>query len=173
MNGGTGSNIYLIDSHSVVHGAGTFNTVEELQQNVTLMLGIGPVNSDIRQVVLSGGTNNVDFHAATNEVFLYGASGNDILIGGTGNDFLYGGAGTNTFGFQSGWGQDTIMDWAAGTNNIIDLTVLASMGLHSIADLTQTIANGSDVITSSHTGSNSITLHGFNSTLSASSFKFA
>ena len=32
---------------------------------------------------------------------------------------------------------------------------------------------GSDVITSSRTGSNSITLNGFNSTLTASSFHFA
>ncbi len=173
MNGGTGNNVYFIDGNSKVHGAGTFNTVEELQQGVSLTLGGAQLGTDVQEVVLDGGTNTVDFHTATSTVYLYGGSGNDTLIGGTGNDFLYGGAGTNTFGFQVGWGRDTIMDWASGTNNQIDLTALASLGVHAISDLNQTITNGSDVITSSHTGTNSITLNGFNSTLSASSFHFA
>ncbi len=173
MNGGTGSNIFFIDGNSTVHGAGTFNTVEELQQNVSLTLGSAQLGSDIQEVVLKGGTNTVDFHTATSAVYLYGSAGDDTLMGGAGNDFLYGGAGTNTFGFQAGWGHDTIMDWTTGTNNQIDLTALASSGVHAISDLTQTITNGSDVITSSHTGSNSITLHGVNSTLAAGSFKFA
>jgi Ca2+-binding RTX toxin-like protein len=124
-------------------------------------------------VVLNGGTNSVDFHTATSAVYLYGGAGNDTLIGGTGNDFLYGGAGTNTFGFDAGWGHDTIMQWTAGTDDQIDLTALSSEGVHAITDLTQTIVNGSDVITSSHTGTNSITINGLGSTLTASSFKFA
>jgi Ca2+-binding RTX toxin-like protein len=124
-------------------------------------------------VVLNGGTNTADFHTATSSVYLYGGSGNDTLFGGTGNDFLFGGAGTNTFGFKAGWGMDTIMDWMAGTINQIDLTALAPQGVHQLSDLTQAIVNGSDVITSSHTGTNSITLNGFNNTLAAASFKFA
>ena len=65
------------------------------------------------------------------------------------------------------------MDWTAGTGNIIDLTAESSLGVHQLSDISQTIVNGSDVITSSHTGTNSITLHGFNSALTASSFQFA
>jgi hypothetical protein len=95
------------------------------------------------------------------------------LIGGTGNDFFYGGAGTNTFAFKLGWGFDTIMDWTTGAGNQIDLTALAASGVQALTDLTQIITNGSDVITTSHTGTNSITLHGFSTTLTASSFKFA
>jgi Ca2+-binding RTX toxin-like protein len=173
MNGGSGSNVYFIDSNSTVHGGGTFNTVVELQQNVSLTLGSAALGSDIQEVVLNGGTNTVDFSSATSSVYLYGGAGTNTLFGGTGNDFLYGGAGTNTFGFKPGWGQDTIMDWTAGTNDQIDLTALATQGVHAITDLTQTIVNGSDVITSSHTGNNSITLNGFNNTLTASSFHFA
>jgi Ca2+-binding RTX toxin-like protein len=172
MNGGSGSNVYYIDSNSTVHGAGTFNTVVELQQNVSLTLGGAQLGSDIQEVVLNGGTNTADFSGATSSVYLYGGAGNDTLFGGTGNDFLYGGAGTNTFVEKAGWGQDTIMDWTAGTSNQIDLTALASLGVHAITDLTQTITNGSDVITSSHTGSNSITLMGVGSTLTAGSFHF-
>ena len=172
MNGGSGSNIYFIDANSTVHGAGTFNTVVELQQNVSLTLGSAQLGTDVQEVVLNGGTNTADFHAATSTVYLYGGAGNDTLIGGTGNDFLYGGAGTNTFGFAIGWGHDTIMDWTSGANDQIDLTALASQGVHAVTDLTQTIVNGSDVITSSHTAANSITLMGVGSVLTASSFKF-
>ena len=39
MNGGTGSNLYYIDANSIVHGAGAFNNVIELQQNASLVLG--------------------------------------------------------------------------------------------------------------------------------------
>jgi hypothetical protein len=65
------------------------------------------------------------------------------------------------------------MDWTTGTGDQIDLTALSSLGVHAVTDLTQTITNGSDVITSSHTGSNNITLHGVNSSLTAGSFHFA
>lgn len=172
MNGGSGSNIYYIDANSTVNGAGTFNTVIELQQDATLTLGSAQLGTDVQQVILNGGTNTADFRTATSSVFLYGGSGNDTLFGGSGNDFLYGGTGTNTFEFAAGWGQDTIEDWTAGTNNQIDLTALASLGVHATTDLTQTITGGNDVITSSHTGSNSITLMGVGTALTASSFHF-
>jgi Ca2+-binding RTX toxin-like protein len=173
MNGGSGSNIYYIDNNSTVHGAGTFNTVIELQQNASLTLGSAQLGTDVQQVILNGGTNTVNFTSATSAVFLYGGAGNDTLFGGTGNDFLYGGAGANTFEFGTGWGKDTIGDWASGTNNLIDLTALSSLGVHATTDLTQTITGGNDVITSSHTGANSITLIGVGSALTASSFHFA
>ncbi len=173
MNGGSGNNVYFIDGLSTVHGAGTFNTVIELQQNVSLTLGGAQLGSDVEEVVLNGGNNTVDFHTATSPVYLYGGAGNDTLTGGSGGDFLSGGSGTNTFVFQTGWGRDTILDWTAGTNNQIDLTALASLGVHAVSDISQTITNGSDVIVSSHTGTNSITLTGVSSPLSASSFHFA
>jgi Ca2+-binding RTX toxin-like protein len=173
MNGGGGSNIYYIDNNSTVHGAGTFNTVEELQQNASLVLGSAQLGTDVQQAVFSSGTNSADFHTATSSVYLYGGSGNDTLFGGTGNDFLYGGTGTNTFKFAAGWGHDTIEDWTAGTNSQIDLTALSGLGVHAITDLMQTITGGNDVITSGHTGTNSITLLGVGAALTAGSFHFA
>jgi Ca2+-binding RTX toxin-like protein len=156
-----------------VHGAGTFNTVVELDQGVSLTLGTStPVASNVQELVLAGGTNVADFHTAAGSVYLYGAAGNDTLFGGIHNDFLFGGAGSNTFQFQQGWGQDTIMDWTSGTNNIIDLTALGALGVHTLNDISQSTASGSDVITSSHTGANSITLHGFASTLGSGGFHF-
>jgi hypothetical protein len=84
MNGGSGSNLYYIDGNSTVQGAGTFNTVIELQQNVSLTLGSAQLGTDVKEVVLNGGTNTVDFHTATSSVYLYGGAGNDTLFGGTG-----------------------------------------------------------------------------------------
>jgi hypothetical protein len=60
MNGRSGSNIYYIDDNSTVRGAGTFNTVIELQQNVTLTLGSAQLGTDVQQVILNGGTNTVN-----------------------------------------------------------------------------------------------------------------
>jgi RTX calcium-binding nonapeptide repeat (4 copies) len=171
MNGGTGSNIYFIDSHSIVNGAGTFNTVVELQQSATLTLGSNLFS--VEQIIFNGGTNSADFRVAAQSVYLYGGSGNDTLLGGGANDFLFGGLGSNTFQFAAGWGQDTIEDWTAGTGNILDLTLLSGQGVHTVSDLTQTISGGMDVITSVHTGTNSITLLGVGTALTAGSFHFA
>ena len=164
-----------------VHGAGAFNTVMELTQSVTRIFGSGPLASNVQELVLSGGTNSADFSAAVSTVYLYGGTGNDTLKGGTGSDFLYGGGGANTFQFQQGWGQDVIGDWNSGSGNVINLESLAGLGVHGLADITQTIqtltVNGnsvlSDIITSSHTSTNSIILWGVSSALAVGSFHFA
>ena len=147
MNGGTGSNVYFIDANSIVNGAGTFNTVAELQQNASLVLGSAR-SAHVQQVVFNGGTNPADFHTATSAVFLYGGSGNDTLFGGTGNDFLYGGLGTNTFEFgPAGARTPSRTGPRAPTASSISPGSPAS-GVHAITDLTQTISGGKDVITS-------------------------
>jgi Ca2+-binding RTX toxin-like protein len=147
--------------------------VIELEQNASLVYGSSQLGTDVQQVILNGGTNTVDFSADhTTSAYLYGGAGNDTLMGGASNDFLYGGFGTNTFAFQQGWGNDTIMDWTAGAANQIDLTALSGLGVHGVADLTQSITGGNDVITSSHTGANNITLLGVGSALTAGSFHF-
>ncbi|PJG69036.1 calcium-binding protein, partial [Acinetobacter seifertii] len=45
---------------------------------------------------------------------LYGGAGNDILIGGEGEDTLYGGDGSDIYIFDSGFGQDRIIDAKVG-----------------------------------------------------------
>ena len=184
MNGGTGasSNIYFVDHLDTVIGAGAFNTVIELEQNVSLTLGGALLGNNVQELVLNGGANTADFSAATSSVYLYGGAGADTLKGGTGNDYLYGQGGLNTFQFQANWGKDVIADFSAGSaGSTIDLVGLAGSGIHTVTDLTQTITtltvNGnsviSDVITSSVTGANSITLWGVTAPLTASSFHFA
>ena len=178
MHGGSGSNDYYVGTNDTVAGAGVYNTLIEEATGVDLTLGSAALTG-VQQFILNGGTNTLDASSATTQLIVYGGSGNDTLFGGSGNDYFWGGLGTNTFKFAAGWGQDTIMDWTSGANSQIDLTALAGSGLHAITDLTQTIVQGSqigtlnDVITSSHAGSNSITLMGVGSALTTSSFHFA
>jgi VCBS repeat-containing protein len=108
------------------------------------------------------GSNGVDH--------LGGGAGNDTITGGAGDDILWGGLGTNRFVYANGWGHDTIMDWTAGNNNRFDMTALASIGVHNLADLSQAVVNGNDVI--SH-GGDIITLIGVSHTLQTASFIFA
>ena len=49
---------------------------------------------------------------------MYGGEEKDILNGGPGNDLLDGGPGADTFVFEPGNGNDYIMDYTAGTDNI-------------------------------------------------------
>jgi Ca2+-binding RTX toxin-like protein len=107
-----------------VHGAGTFNTVMELQRDVSLTLGSPQLGSNVQEVVLAGGNNTVDFSSATTAVYLYGGSGNDTLEGGAGHDFLFGGAGDDTFVFKQGLANgDTIGDFdghAPGDHDMLE-----------------------------------------------------
>ncbi|WP_236341795.1 calcium-binding protein [Paenibacillus plantiphilus] len=54
---------------------------------------------------------------------LYGHDGNDILDGGAGNDLLYGGLGDDHYYFGLGYGQDTIVDSDASSNNTDTVTI--------------------------------------------------
>ena len=172
MHGAGGNNLYYVGANDTVFGAtatGSYNTLIELAQSVTLTLGSAGL-TNVQQFILNSGTNTFDGSVATSQLIIYGGAGNDTLKGGTGNDFMYGEGGTNTFQFGPNWGNDTIGDWASGTNNIIDLTALAASGVHSLANLTQTISGGNDTVVF---GTNTITLNGISTALTAASFHFA
>jgi Ca2+-binding RTX toxin-like protein len=49
---------------------------------------------------------------------LFGGDGNDTLSGGAGNDTLNGGAGNDTIVYAKGDGNDTIIDFVAGTDTL-------------------------------------------------------
>ncbi|RFB87648.1 hypothetical protein B5K11_26575 [Rhizobium leguminosarum bv. trifolii] len=54
---------------------------------------------------------------------LTGTTGNDTLFGDAGNDSLSGGAGNDVFVFKTGFGQDTVTDFAAGagSEDVLDI----------------------------------------------------
>ena len=169
MHGGTGVNTYYVGANDTVAGAGIYNTLVELAQNVTLTLGSAGLTG-VQQFILNSGTNSVNASSATSQIIIYGGAGDDTMKGGTGNDYMYGGLGSNSFAVGAGWGQDTIQDWTAGTANHIDMTALAASGVHSMADLTISVVGGNDVIAFS---GNSLTLNSFAGVLTAGNFVFA
>ncbi|HEX4892476.1 MAG TPA: hypothetical protein VFV47_04255 [Hyphomicrobiaceae bacterium] len=64
---------------------------------------------------------------------LWGAAGNDRLIGGQGLDALRGGAGADVFVLTSGTGNDRVLDFEAGVDQL-DFTVLDTVsGLEDLA----------------------------------------
>lgn len=78
-------------------------------------------------------TGNNDYGFGTDGAnYLYGLGGNDVLNGragadfldgGIGNDTLTGGPGNDTYRFTTGYGRDTVTDFAGGTGlgDVIDL----------------------------------------------------
>jgi serralysin len=67
---------------------------------------------------LEGGTGRqLLFGGADNDI-LFGYSENDYLVGGAGDDTLNGGADSDIFGYASGDGDDTITDFAIGSDTI-------------------------------------------------------
>jgi Ca2+-binding RTX toxin-like protein len=111
-------------------------------------------------IVLSGGPGND---------VLVGHAGNDTLFAGTGNDTLYGNGGSNTFVFDSGSGQDTIMDFQPGQDTLqFSLSLLTNYAA-AMTDAKQIGANTVFTI-----GANdSVTLQNVNmSNLTAGNFHF-
>ena len=181
MHGGGGNNVYYTGANDTVAGAGTYNQLVENGSNVTLTPDSAGL-TDIQRIFLTGGNNTVDGSAATSPLWVWcgwvSNAGNDTIVSSSGNDLFTDGSDDNTFVFKPGWGQDSIWFFndSAAASGIIDFTALAPLGVHSIADLTQTMTsiagNLIDTITSSHTGASSIVVSGVNGPLAASSFHF-
>ena len=145
-----------------------YNNLIELTHGVTRVLGSAGL-TNVQRFILAGGDNIVDASAATQQIFIYAAAGNDRIGAGAGNDQLWGYGGANTFVFMNNWGDDIINDWSSGIGNKLDLTALASAGVHAISDLTISIAAGSTIV---EYGTSSITVYGHTG-LTTSDFLFA
>lgn len=65
-----------------------------------------------------GGNGNDSLFGGDSTDKLFGDAGNDTLIGGKGNDCLTGGAGADIFYYESGDGNDTILDYVSGQDKI-------------------------------------------------------
>ena len=115
------------------------------------LIGDGP---ETEEYGLSG--HDEIYGGAGNDT-IAGNSGDDIISGGTGNDTLNGNEGADTFVFETGWGEDTIMDFTTGE----DMLDFSGTGL-SFEDLTIETVNGYIVI--SDENGNSITLAALSST---------
>lgn len=68
---------------------------------------------------LSGNLGNDRLLGEAGNDSLWGNDGADLLDGGTGNDALMGGLGTDRFVFRSGYGADTVLDFADNVDTLI------------------------------------------------------
>lgn len=130
---------------------------------------------------ISGNAGNDTLHGNDGNDLLSGGIGNDQLIGGAGNDRLDGGAGADiltggtggdSFVFGVGSGSDTIVDFARGSGDKIDLA-----NILSVSGLADVLARSTQVGT--HTvidfgGGDALTLMDLNkSSLVESDFLFS
>jgi Ca2+-binding RTX toxin-like protein len=72
-----------------------------------------------------GGSDNDDLRGEAGDDSLYGQDGNDTVWGGGGDDTLIGGDGDDTFRFDTGFGDDRIVDFVKGQDTIAISNVLA------------------------------------------------
>lgn len=138
-------------------GAGNLNltfdaaTLANTRIDASALTGTGTVVINASSATGSNGvqingsaTKANNLTGTANADILVGGAGNDTLVGGGGADVLTGGAGTNTFTFAAAnyaaasaaaliTARDTITDWAAGTNNVIDFDSTLSATAHTTA----------------------------------------
>ena len=154
LDGGDGNDLLFGNQgDDFLDGGAGSDTLAGGKENDVLRGGIGNdlLLGNVGNDSLDGGDSNdviygnsgVDLlDGAVGDDTLYGGKENDSLIGNTGNDWLYGdlgndslrgGDGTDYFVLGSGFGADTVVDFAAGS----DLLVLANnltFGQLSITD---------------------------------------
>ncbi|MEI2297447.1 hypothetical protein MKZ91_05050, partial [Ensifer sp. MJa1] len=91
--------------------------------------------------------------------YLWGLGSNATLTGGRGNDTLVGGRNSNIFAFQTGDGNDTILNFRAGTGTG-DRLDLRAFGIDSASEFQQVASNqGANVVTNL-SGTDQLTLVG-------------
>jgi Ca2+-binding RTX toxin-like protein len=141
--GGSGDDAVLtFDGNDSIHGGAGFDQMLGGNGNDTIVGGGGPANPPWGDWLYGGAGNdlligsghgfvlgedgNDTMTAGTNEL-MKGGAGNDTMtggagiqqiFGGTGNDTMRGGADPDRFDFETGWGDDRIMDFQAGLDRI-------------------------------------------------------
>ena len=138
--GGLGSNTFT--------GTSGNDVVQSYDGNDVFTLGEGADSA-----FAAGGDDSLDGDGGNDG--LDGGAGSDTLDGGTGNDTLKGGSDADTYLFEVGDGQDTITDFAIGS----DLIDLRGTGI-AFADLSITDMGGNAVIVYDSGTSSQITLNG-------------
>jgi len=151
-------------------GAGTdtlfnFENITGSPFNDTLTGNTGPN-------AISGNDGNDLLVGAQGADTLFGNGGADVLFGGQNNDILYGNAGADSFVFDTGFGRDTIADFApTGSGHDIINFSTALFPNYTAVHSHMTQAAGGVVIT--YDGADAVTLKSVTlASLSAADFAF-
>ncbi len=106
--------------------------------------------------VIEGGRGDDNINGGAGNDLVCAGSGDDIINGGTGNDRLEGGSGEDIFVFEMGTGQDTVLDFDSGRDEL-DLT---DFGFASFADVEAAAEEDGDDLVIDLGNGDSVTLVG-------------
>jgi Ca2+-binding RTX toxin-like protein len=164
VDGGGGDDTYTIDNASINLVELKDDGNDTVKSSVSYMLA-----ANFEKLILTGDSNiNGNGNALDNDIT--GNGGNNRLSGGLGDDDLTGGKGSDIFVFKDNFGQDTIHDFAPGTDRI-DLSDFS--GVKNFTDLMANHATKSDGDVIIHAGTDHLILdHVAKGDLHASDFIF-
>ncbi|MBW8880947.1 MAG: calcium-binding protein, partial [Asticcacaulis sp.] len=125
MSGGAGDDTYYIDNA----GDRAYELSGEGNDTVRASVSYNAAGQSIEVIILLGATAldatgqglNNQIYGNTGANTLNGGAGDDLLDGRAGNDTLIGGNGADTFVFLAGSGADTIDDFHASQNDLINI----------------------------------------------------
>ncbi len=106
--------------------------------------------------VIEGGRGDDNINGGAGDDLVCAGSGDDMINGGTGNDRLEGGSGDDIFVFEMGTGQDTVLDFDSGRDEL-DLT---DFGFTSFADVQAAAEEDGDDLVIDLGNGDSVTLVG-------------
>jgi Ca2+-binding RTX toxin-like protein len=139
MVGGTGNDTYLVDNTADTVTEAANSGVDVVQSSASFTLGANVEHLTLTGTAVSGTGNALDN-------VLTGNSAANILVGGGGNDVLLGGAGRDLFLYNSGDGQDLILDSSSsqgdGKGAVVFDNHLVQGGLRKAGEVAYTSSDG-------------------------------
>jgi Ca2+-binding RTX toxin-like protein len=142
LAGNLGNDTYIVDdAGDVILDTGGVDTVRTTLSAYTL-------GADIERLI----------HTGTEDFSGTGNAGNNLIQGGSGNDVLDGAGGRDTFLFEAGFGQDTVIGFDADPADGQDRLDIAALGVTAadFAGAVEILDQGDDVVI--RIGADSITL---------------
>ncbi|MEP1962400.1 calcium-binding protein [Tateyamaria sp.] len=123
--------------------------------------GADTLNGNAGADTLNGNAGNDTLNGNGGADTLNGGNDADVLNGGIGNDVLTGGGGNDVFIFEDGFGNDTIVDFAASNAEGIDLSAVSAIINFNDLRTNHLTQVGNDAVIDDSAG-NTITIENFN-----------
>ena len=151
LNGGLGDDRYYVDAgDKIFEGSGEGDDLAVAVESFALNAG-----AHLETLTAAEGTAAINLTGNEVAQSIYGNAGANVLNGGGGNDYLVGGAGNDRFVFTGLPGNDTIADFASGSDKID----LSAFGI-TMTDVSASTTNGTTTlaIDTNHDGASDFTI---------------
>ncbi|MEP5081341.1 MAG: pre-peptidase C-terminal domain-containing protein [Tateyamaria sp.] len=155
LNGGNDADVLNGGNNADVLNGG--NGADTLNGNG----GADTLNGNAGADTLNGNAGNDTLNGNGGADTLNGGNDADVLNGGIGNDVLTGGDGNDVFIFEDGFGNDTIVDFAASNAEGIDLSAVSAIINFNDLRTNHLTQVGNDAVIDDSAG-NTITIENFN-----------